>query len=136
MKGCVAYDDALRRTRGPRREADERCTVCWRLQLQWRTHMLSNQVVHAATACALSDSDILPELLSVRSSLYHNAAVAAYDRAELAQDVCVNKDKAGSDIFKGRLCLWDAPAQIEWYCYCATRCDCQEGLHEHSACGI
>lgn len=127
----MAYDDALRRTGGPRREADERCAVCWRLQLQMRTHVLSGQVLHAAPVCALSDDITLPGLLSVRSRTYHNAAVAAEDGEENAQEVCINKDKAGSNTFQGRLCLWDAPAQIDWYCHCATRCDCQEGLREH-----
>ena len=95
----MAYDNALWRTRGPRGEADERCAVCWCLQLQLRTHVLSDQVSHGATACALSDDIILPGLLSVRSRIYHNAAVAAQDGVEVAKDVCVNKDKAGSDIF-------------------------------------
>ena len=86
----MAYDDALRRTGGPRREADERCAVCWRLQLQMRTHVLSGQVLHAAPVCALSDDITLPGLLSVRSRSYHNAAVAAEDGEENAQEVCIN----------------------------------------------
>ena len=52
---------------------------------------------------------------------------------EAAQEFCVNKDKAGSNSFEGRLCLRDAPAQIDRYSYCATCCDCQEGLREHNS---